>query len=168
MSLELYLKISTRLRALCNKHELDYNTTKSYPNIADANDIIAHRKLNEAHQHLAKMEAIQSAMDAVLDEFDRAPADNADAVRGPRQTPNFSAVVCLEDMPQILKQGCMVPNCGHKHDELFMTQRCHPKAGLDVAIFKGSDKVMLTCRECKRFIVSFKVGARESTATVVE
>jgi len=65
----------------------------------------------------------------------------------------------VPQMEQMIEQGCSVPGCTDKHhDEIFLHQRCHPRAGLDVRYGKGSGVVNIICRECKRPVLDISVA----------
>lgn len=70
------------------------------------------------------------------------------------QQPRFA----IPELEQSAAQGCSMPNCTHDHSTLFLTQRCHPKAGLEASYTKGSGVVTLRCIHCKLELVDLAVA----------
>jgi len=65
----------------------------------------------------------------------------------------------ITQLEQMLAQGCAVPGCTDKHhDELYLHQRCHPRAGLGVRYGKGTGVVNIICRECKQPVLDISVA----------
>jgi hypothetical protein len=44
--------------------------------------------------------------------------------------------------------GCDEPNCNHDHSIIFMRQKCHPRANLEVAYHKALGVMICTCASC--------------------
>jgi len=66
----------------------------------------------------------------------------------------------LEDLERAVSMGCQVPGCKHeKHSTLYLTQRCHPKAGVDVRFTTGEGKIVAECHECKMLVFEFFVAS---------
>jgi hypothetical protein len=66
------------------------------------------------------------------------------------------AVSQLEDM---VAQGCTMPGCTHtEHNEVFVVQRCHPGAGLNVSYTKGSGMLLIACKVCEAPVVQIGVA----------
>jgi len=62
-------------------------------------------------------------------------------------------------MEQMVAKGCSIPGCTHAdHKELYLRQRCHPRAGLDVRYEKGSGVLNILCRECKQPVLNVAVA----------
>jgi len=56
----------------------------------------------------------------------------------------------IPQMEQMVDKGCSTPGCTHTdHKEIFVHQRCHPRASLDARYEKGSGVLNLICSECK-------------------
>lgn len=65
----------------------------------------------------------------------------------------------VSQMEQMIEQGCMIPGCDHKdHNEIWVHQRCHPRAGLEARYEKGSAVVNLVCHECKKPVLDVSVA----------
>lgn len=55
----------------------------------------------------------------------------------------------------------MVCSCGGgacQNHQLYFHGRCHPKAGVEVAYSKGSQKLTVRCNTCKKFIAEVAVA----------
>ena len=48
--------------------------------------------------------------------------------------------------------GCSTPNCGHDHAALYMTQACHPGAGVEVRYVKATGLAEVMCRICRGIV----------------
>jgi ribosomal protein S27E len=44
--------------------------------------------------------------------------------------------------------GCDTPNCNHDHSIIWMRQKCHPKAHLQVAYHKALGAMVVSCPSC--------------------
>lgn len=70
-------------------------------------------------------------------------------------TPKAQAIPELE---HAIEHGCSTPGCSHGHTELFLTQRCHPRAGVDVKYTKGSGVLTITCHHCRQLVATIAVA----------
>jgi hypothetical protein len=59
---------------------------------------------------------------------------------------------------QMAQEKCESPGCTASH-ELYITQRCHPKAGLVVCYDRGV--LHMTCAQCKTMVSKFLVAERD-------
>lgn len=65
----------------------------------------------------------------------------------------------VSEMEDMIVRGCSTPGCTHdNHKELFLRQRCHPSAGLDVRYEKGTGVINVTCRQCKLPVLDIGVA----------
>ena len=63
------------------------------------------------------------------------------------------------DLDIMIKGGCDDPECKHKHElspELYMTQQCHPKAGLYVKYDERDHLVHIECAVCELLVCKIK------------
>lgn len=66
--------------------------------------------------------------------------------------------MAIPEMERAASKGCSTPGCNHDHSVLFLTQRCHPKAGLEASYTKGSGLVTLRCNICKLELADIAVA----------
>lgn len=68
-------------------------------------------------------------------------------------------ILAVHDLEKMVEQGCMMPGCTHtEHTEVFLTQRCHPGAGLSVRYEKASGVLNLYCKRCDHPVANVSVG----------
>jgi hypothetical protein len=72
----------------------------------------------------------------------------------------------MEDLAEIIAQGCQTPGCTHKHTSLVVVARCHPKAGIDAIIDSVTQTIAIRCRECKQNVAEIKIASRGKQALI--
>ena len=57
--------------------------------------------------------------------------------------------LALPEFEDMAEHGCQMPGCAHQHPRvIYLNQRCHPKAGLEVLYEKGTGILQVRCKEC--------------------
>jgi len=72
----------------------------------------------------------------------------------------------MEDLAEIIAQGCQTPGCTHKHTSLVVVARCHPKAGINAIIDSVTQTIAIRCRECEQTVVKIKIASRGKQALI--
>lgn len=65
-----------------------------------------------------------------------------------------------KELDEAVKHGCQNPDCDHSDhsDILFLTQKCHPGAGVDCCYESSSGLLHVCCHKCEDRILSIKVS----------
>lgn len=66
--------------------------------------------------------------------------------------------LAIPELERMLEGGCGVPGCGCKDDNLYLTQRCHPQAGVDACYHKGTGILTISCRRCDAKVADIAVA----------
>jgi hypothetical protein len=66
--------------------------------------------------------------------------------------------LCVEQLQKLLECGCQQPGCNCVPETLVIHSRCHPEAGCDAFIRKGSDAMLFLCRKCKQVVIAVAVA----------
>ena len=68
----------------------------------------------------------------------------------------------MKDLDQAALHGCQM--CGEEHAantdhpaQIFIRQRCHPHARIDISYMHGSGTLRLECAECHAVVVNIAV-----------
>ena len=70
----------------------------------------------------------------------------------------MSALIKLE-LDIAAAGGCQSPGCKHEdHGTLYLNQRCHPGAGVEVRYDRGTGVLKLQCMACHISICNVKVA----------
>ena len=89
----------------------------------------------------------------------------------PKFTLTNDKVTHLEEIQELMKHGCMNPNCTHDHGELDVLQlksSCHPDAGVVVFFHKDRDSAAILCRKCARPIIFLGISRMPNERSLAE
>jgi hypothetical protein len=64
-----------------------------------------------------------------------------------------------EDLQALVAGGCQKEGCNHKHDNLVVTSKCHPKADLVVVVLMERGVLAMQCGECRALICNVAIAS---------
>jgi hypothetical protein len=65
---------------------------------------------------------------------------------------------------QLDNAQCEVPGCDHRdHLEIFLNQRCHPRAGVSAKYLRNTGTLIIECKQCNAFVANIAVARNETS-----
>jgi hypothetical protein len=78
----------------------------------------------------------------------------------PRKTRKLRLPIAISELEDMCNQGCHCGKCANKGplSEIFMMQKCHEGAGLELLYTRGSGVLTVTCRHCHKTVERIAVA----------